>query len=189
MIDVVDWRVLAMSPVLKGIDQIEIPGVEQARKLTDVEWREYVDDERSAKHTKQAEAERAEYPGSFPVLAAKHQLHRTPPLLGERPVHAVLGHTKSDFENLFEAGVRMGNGTDEERAAFRENLRTWDERDRGLLLGQLSLSSNGRSRIAQESGHNVHLTQPDLIADAVKWVADEYLDQTSKGRTLDEGNP
>jgi pimeloyl-ACP methyl ester carboxylesterase len=49
------------------------------------------------------------------------------------------------------------------------------QQDSQLQLEQLSLSSNSRSVIAEKSGHNVHLTQPEVIADATRWVLDEFM--------------
>jgi pimeloyl-ACP methyl ester carboxylesterase len=174
-LQVADWRIFFASPVLKGLNTIE--ALERHHGLTDAEWRDYLDEQRSAKHIKQAEVEYVEYPKSFPVLASKNQLYRMPPLLGSRPVCVVMAHSGRDFEKMFQTGVEKGNGTDEERAAFREDIRTWNGRDYELQLEQLSLSSNGRLRIA-EGGHMIHITQPEVVVDAVKWVLDDCMAQT-----------
>jgi len=42
-----------------------------------------------------------------------------------------------------------------------------------LQRDQLKLSKRGRIVFAEKSGHNVDLTEPDLIAEEVKWVLEQ----------------
>jgi pimeloyl-ACP methyl ester carboxylesterase len=174
-LEVLDWRDPCMRAVAEKLDYFDVTGIRRNHKLTDEEWQEYQDDENGLKHKKQAAAEWAEYAESFKVLASKRQLNMVPPLLGDRPVFVVLGRNKMDLEKLFRAGVQAGYGTESERASCREILRTWEEKDSQLQLEQLSLSSTSRSVIAEKSGHNVHLTQPEVIADATRWVLDVFM--------------
>jgi pimeloyl-ACP methyl ester carboxylesterase len=185
MLEVLDWRDPSLKAVAGKLNSFEVTGVRQSHKLTDKEWRGYRDDESSPKHQKQAAAEWDEYAESFKVLASKRQLNRQPPLLGDRPVYVVLGRNKMDLEKLYEAGVKAGYGTENERAACREILRTYEEKDSRLQLEQLTLSGNNRWVMAAESGHNVHLTQPEVVADATRWVLGEYLGHgTQSGEDL-----
>lgn len=174
-LDTLDWRDPFIKAVAGKLDYFEATGILRTHKLTGKEWREYRDDESCARHKRQAAAEWADYAESFKVLASKRQLDRTPPLMGDRPLCVVRGRNKMDYERLYEAGVRAGYGTEEERAACQEMLRTWEEKDNWLQLGQLSLSGNSRWVVAEESGHNVHLTQPEVVADATRWVLDKVM--------------
>jgi pimeloyl-ACP methyl ester carboxylesterase len=144
MLEVIDWRASPIRSIKGNLDYLEFSGVRQTHKLTDREWWEYQDDESSSKHQKQSFAEWAEYTNSFKTLALKQQLNRTPPLLGDWPVCVVRGRSKTDYEKLYAAGVKAGNGSKKERAAFLEILRTWEEKDIRLQMEQLSLSSNSR---------------------------------------------
>jgi pimeloyl-ACP methyl ester carboxylesterase len=183
-LEVLDWRDPSIRAVAGKLDQFEVTGVRRNHKLTETEWREYQDDESSPKHKKQAAAEWAEYAESFKVLASKQLLNRNPPLLGDWPVCVVMGRNNMDYEMLFMAGVKAGYGTETERASCREILKTWEEKDSRLQLAQLSLSSNSRSVVAEKSGHNVHLTQPEVITDATRWVLGEFM---ARGTTSAEG--
>jgi pimeloyl-ACP methyl ester carboxylesterase len=188
MLDVLDWRDPAIRAVAGKLDYFEVTGVRRNHKLTDREWREYQDDESSPRHKKQAAAEWAEYEESFTTLASIQQLGKRPPLLGDRPVCVVMGRNKMDYEKLYEAGVKAGYGTEQERAAYREILRTWEEKDSRLQLEQLSLSCYSRCVVAKESGHNVHLTQPEMVADATRWVLDEFMKRSLRSGESLNGN-
>lgn len=187
-LEVLDWRDPSIRAVAGKLDYFEVTGVRRNHKLTETEWREYQDVENSPKHKKQAAAEWLEYAGSFKVLASKRQLNRNPPLLGDRPVCVVMAHNEMDHQKLYDAGVKAGNGTQQERAAFRELLRTWEEKDKRLQMEQLSLSGNGRWVVAEESGHNVHLTQPEVVAEATRWVLDDFMGRSTRSGDGLNGN-
>jgi pimeloyl-ACP methyl ester carboxylesterase len=79
-----------------------------------------------------------------------------------------MGRNKMDYQKLREVGVKARNGIEQERVTFRRLLRMWEEGDSRLQLEQLSLSRNSRCVLAEESGHDVHLTQPAVVADATR---------------------
>ena len=76
------------------------------------------------------------------------------------------------MQKVYEAGVRAGNGTEEERGAFREMLKTYGTVNEGWQRGILALSSNSRWADATKSGHNVQFTEPELIVEELRWVLD-----------------
>jgi pimeloyl-ACP methyl ester carboxylesterase len=174
-LEVLDWRDANLRAVGKDLDLYEVTGIRSEHKLTKDEWEAFLKDEATSKHLLQAENEEFEYGPSFNVLVKKSLWQRNPPLLGDKPVCVIMARSSRDFERIYNAGVERGNGTEEERRASREYLRTWDEKHEGLQRGHLSLSSNGRFVVAGESGHHVQLTEPDVVADAVKWVLREFL--------------
>lgn len=178
---VLDWRSLANSPVLTGIDSVKVLNIENLHQLTKEEWEIYQASEATAKHQKQAALEYEQYPKSFPVLGAKSQLERNPPILGSNPICAIKGDNGRDFLKLFHAGIETGNGNENERAAFEDVLSTWDEKDKALQMGNLKLSSRQHYFEVPLSGHHLQLTAPDKIVTGVKWVVENM------GQNLVEG--
>jgi len=73
--------------------------------------------------------------------------------------------------------VEAGNGTEEQREAFRQLLDRWDGIDREIKEEQLQLSSRSRLIHIPECGHHVHLVRPDVVAEEIQWVRDRTLDQ------------
>ena len=169
-LDVLDWRQLALSDLLIGVNKSDATGISHAHKLTSDEWCVYQDTEDREQHRRQADLEIAEYPGSFPVLGSKSQLHRESPLLGDHPVCIIKGNNRADFEKLRNAGLARGNGDDAKQAAFQEILDSWDEKDRSLQTEISLLSKKSRYMETENSGHDVHLTEPQLIVEGVEWV-------------------
>lgn len=80
-----------------------------------------------------------------------------------------------DYERIYKAGVEAGNGTEEERRAFRALLDRWDEVGRGLNEEMLGLSGNGRLVDVPDCGHSVHLVRPDVVAGEVRWVVESVV--------------
>jgi len=166
-----DWRNPAIWAIAGELDYLTVTGLRAEHKLTDEEWQLYLQEESSAKHKKQANLERAEYASSFPILASKAQLRPNgPPILGSKPLCILKGRNLRDQKRLYEAGIKAGYGSDEERARYRELLEVMEERDFELQLEPLCLSHVSQFRDAEHSGHNVQLTEPEEIVDAVRWV-------------------
>jgi len=169
-LEVLDWRQPMSAIMSSGVDYFGITGLSKTHKLTPEEWQLFRATETTAKFEKQAALEYAAYPEGFPVLGRKNQLHQEPPILGGRPVCVVKGDNKTDMQKLYDAGTALVDGNEAQRAAFKEFVRTMHEKDQGLQLELLTLSSQGRYIEVSKAGHNVQLSRPDVIVEAVKWV-------------------
>ncbi len=167
---VLDWRQLAQSDLLIGVNHVDVTGISRSHKLTSDEWRIYRDTESTEQHRRQTDLEITEYSNSFPVLQSKSQLHKEIPFLGDYPICVIKGDNRADFEKLLNAGLARGNRQDAKEASFQEILSTWDEKDRSLQSEILLLSTKSRYIEAENSGHNIHLTEPHLIAEGIRWI-------------------
>jgi hypothetical protein len=74
------------------------------------------------------------------------------------------------MEKMYNAGVKAGNGTEDERARYRALLETWEQKEVAVQQDFFKLSTKGHFWQAERSGHCVHLSEPQLIAEAVKWT-------------------
>jgi pimeloyl-ACP methyl ester carboxylesterase len=167
------WRDPEMTWVMADIDFAEATDLKKNTALSPEEWQAYLDEEASEKHERQAAQENEAFPGSYRALARKGLLEKKPPLLGNRPICVVRGNTHIDYQKLYQAGVAAGNGTEEQRAKYREVVDTWDEKDIGLQKQFFQMSTNGHYiQAPTTSGHNIQLTDPQCIADGVKWTLD-----------------
>jgi pimeloyl-ACP methyl ester carboxylesterase len=178
-LEVLDWRPIFQWVSAAKIDFQKVTDIEKRQRLTDEEWKQYQADANDPKNQKQADVESREYAASFPVLAAKKQLHRKPPLLGNYPVSVVKGENGRELRKLYDAAVEKGFGTYEEQIRFREFLSTFDEIDLGLQTELRDLSLRSRFVGASRSGHDVQLTQPEVIVEEVKLIAKYYSHGTS----------
>ena len=125
------------------------------------------------------ELEGSEYEESFQALRVKKQLEREKRLLGEAPIYVVKGFNEGEFEKLLTQGLEIGNGEGEEGAKkeFKKMVEGWDERDRELQSEALNLSKRSKFVETRNSGHFVHLTEPEIIVKAVSWVLEEGCDR------------
>jgi hypothetical protein len=58
---------------------------------------------------------------------------------------------------MYEAGVKMGNGTEGQRAGARKFVEKWELFEDDLRACQLRLSSKNRYRQFTDCGHDVRL--------------------------------
>jgi hypothetical protein len=94
--------------------------------------------------------------------------------MGKFPVAILKGQNARELNKLYDAMLEIGYGTQAQRTWFRAWLDTFDKRDRALQLELTSLSEVHQFAEATLSGHNVHLTEPELVVEKANWVIDQY---------------
>jgi len=161
------WPDPSVAAVTAGLDYMEVVGLTRDHRLTPAEWKELMAEEASDHHARQAALELPYLQISRGVLAAKGQLRPGLDLMQGKPLSVLYGNSHRDQERMYERGVREGLGTDSERQTFCEYLAASDESFQRELL---NLSSNSRFAIAGNSGHNIQLTEPEVVVDEIRWV-------------------
>jgi pimeloyl-ACP methyl ester carboxylesterase len=161
-----------LEAMFAGVEHYSGTGIKADHKMTQEEWEGFVGDEATEKSELQAQKEDNEYELGFKTLRNK-ELGRRQPILSNRPVYVIGGLRSRDWNRLYEAGVEKGNGTPEQRTYALGIIRTADEKHKGLIKEHLKLSTNVQLKFAEESGHFVQLTEPDIVVDGVKWILDE----------------
>lgn len=152
--------------VLGDLKWAQVTGLREDARLSRDEWRERAIDIARGVAAAQAEAD-----SSVEVcrtLAEKRQFQHQ--AMGDRPVSVIRCNGARDYERIYDKGVETGNGTAQQRRAFRELLDRWDSIDRELKEEQLKLSSNTKLVYLPDCGHNVHLIRPDVVAEEIEWV-------------------
>ena len=163
---------------------IEITGMRGATVLTSEEWDAFRAEEASEGHQRQAGLEVGVFAGTFDTLAEKGLLEREEKVLGKGPVCVLRGGTDRDFEKMYQWGVGKGNGTVEQQKEYRAILDGWEEKDVPVQKQFFKLTA-GKTRFMQapKSGHNVQLTEPEVVVEAVKRVMDNLEVSLSTGKT------
>jgi pimeloyl-ACP methyl ester carboxylesterase len=167
------WPLPYINAVIGDQNWIETTGLAAAHKLSNDEWAAWEKEQNDPRHQITEAAESRGYQGDSPILAAKKQFERQP--LGDHPISVIRANTPRDFQLMYDAGVAAGNGTEEERALYREYLSKWDEKDHRWQEEILRLSTFGRLVRAAHSGHNVQMVDPPLVAKEIKWVWDHVV--------------
>jgi hypothetical protein len=119
------------------------------------------------------QAEAAAFVEVCETLAEKKQYELQ--AMAGKPVSIIRCNSARDYWRIYEKGVEVGNGTEEERRAFWELLNTWDEVDKDLKEEQVRLSSKTHSVHLPDCGHNVQLVRPDVVAEEIRWVLENAV--------------
>jgi pimeloyl-ACP methyl ester carboxylesterase len=104
------------------------------------------------------------------TLGVKKQMQKR--TLCEKPLSIIRSCGRGDYEAIYDTGVQAGNGSLEQRKAFKGLLEKWDVVDKELKEEQLKLSRNSRLVFLPDCGHNVQLLRPDVVASEIRWVMD-----------------
>ncbi|KAK7415751.1 hypothetical protein QQX98_005664 [Neonectria punicea] len=128
MIECVQERTTQLRPIdapntmafLRGLDFFEVVGLKERHKLTQAEWQ----------------------PLTEQTLGEKKQLERQ--ILGSKPLSVIKGNSAREYQQVYDAGVAAGNGTEEQRAIVSKMIEGMEEKDEGLQREQMKLSSVSR---------------------------------------------
>lgn len=157
----------------KDVDFLPISSLRRDLKLSPEEWAAVQKQDDSARTSVVGAAELKASWGDKPVLMAKKQGENQ--VLGNRPVSVLAANNAMDLQTRFDAGVAAGNGTEKERAQYRVLIDRMSKEDIDHQKEQLKLSSVGRYTFTETNGHNVQMTDPQLIVDEIRWVLDHVV--------------
>lgn len=154
----------ALEQVGEGVDLAELTHFRQESRLTDDEYQTLVEAIDRSKSSSAAEDNHA----SAYALAHCHQYERR--AMRTWPVVVVRCDLAKDFRLLYNAGVRKGQGSTEQRKqalAFIDSLETFGDE---LQASQLRLSSVHRYTHFPMYGHDDLLRRPEAYVGEMHWI-------------------
>lgn len=153
--------------MLAGRNTLEVT-IGNNHALTQQEWNALLKPEDNHRNEVAAAREAAYYRQSGKMLATKSQLSLPTPLLGDIPVTVLHADYSRDISAIFAAGVRAGNGTEDERQGMIEFMRSYNKQEERMQRKMLALSSKGKFKHIPNSGHQIHMVKPEVIVEAVR---------------------
>lgn len=157
----------SFGAVAETLDYYEITGLNRHHKIDPEVWASVKGDSGAS------EQENAGVEVSMKELAEKKQFERQ--VMGERPVVVIRGDTPRDMRTFYEAAVKAGKGSEEDRRKILKMVEALEAKDEGLQREQLKLSSRARFVQTEKSGHNVQLTEPEVITAEIEKVLKEVI--------------
>jgi len=134
--------------LLQGLDFFDLVGVKSRHRLTPAEWQAQMQE--MADNGPQTAVETFAWPLTERKLGEKKQFERQ--ILGNKPISVVKGNSAREFQQVYDAGVEAGNGTEEQRATVAKMIEGMEEKGRYVAEGAietvfyLPLRNNWRSR-------------------------------------------
>lgn len=156
----------SVHAVLGNLDYYETTGLDAEHVLTSEEWQRIKDEEN--KNQAAVEAEQAESDGSCDTLAEKQQLMQHS--LHPKPVAVLKANSLREYTRILKAGADAGNGTPEQRAEMEALMERMRELEEPLQREQMLLSPGHSRFIHVQDGHNVQVTNPEIIVSELAWV-------------------
>ena len=162
-----------INAVLGNLKFAQVTGLRDESMLTREEWRERAAAVAQGALTSVFQRETSGFIEGCEMLAEKKQYENQ--ALENKPLSVIICNGARDYRRVYDAGIAVGNGTEEQRNAFRQLLGRWEADSTALQMEQLQLSSNNRLVRVPDCGHNVHMTRPDVVCEEVKWVRDQII--------------
>ncbi|KAH8695132.1 putative alpha/beta hydrolase [Talaromyces proteolyticus] len=164
-----------IDAVLGNLNFAEITGLKAGAQLSRDEWKTRAID--IFQRFKAYASETAAFYEVCATLREKKQLRRK--VLGSRPLSIVKCCSAADYEKIYEAGVRAGNGTPEQQQKFRQWLDGWDNYSKMMQKEVLQLSTCSRWVDLPDCGHNINLWRPDVLVRETQWVIQNMASKPS----------
>lgn len=157
----------AFDDIFNKLDYMEISGLGKNSQLTLEETEQLIQDGKLSTIN--------EDPLVLPsakTLESKRQYETKP--LGHRPVTAIKANDDSEMEKVMKFADAENIGTVEHREDLYGFMDRYNKHSVALQSDQLLLSlSTGRFVYANKSGHNIQLTEPQLVADEIMKIVDQ----------------
>lgn len=184
--------------VSHDVDWIALTNLRAECGMTDEEW-----DATMAAIERTAATgapDREDTHGSADRLARKRQFERGVYAGGDMVV--VRCNSTRDYQTLYDEGVRLGGGTEEERRRATEFIRLWGMFNYQMIRAQIDLvpvsfqrgdvgglapgvqaedSANVRYIEYMDWGHDSPFRKPELVGDAVRWALRRKKKKKEKG--------
>lgn len=113
------------------------------------------------------------WPLTEKTLGKKKQIENQ--VLGKKPISVIKGNSAREYQQVYNAGVAAGNGTEEQRAIVSKMIEGMEEKDDFLQREQLKLSSTSHFVQLEEPGHLIILEDPETVAKEVKWILETAM--------------
>lgn len=167
-----------INAVLGEMKLSQVTGLREDSALSREEWRIRAID--YSRGTLAAQAEADAFVEVCHALGSKRQVQTQ--AMGDKPLSVIRCNGARDYERIYQKGIEAGNGTLQQRLAFRGLLDRWDSIDQTLKEDQLQLSSNAHLVYQPDCGHNIHLVLPEVVAGEIQWILRQL--QTRNARKL-----
>jgi pimeloyl-ACP methyl ester carboxylesterase len=153
---------LSLTSIAKNVDLEALMHLQRDSGMSDDEWEEAIQANGRCIHALSLEdTHRSAYQLS---------LHRQIDFqaFGDRPLTVVQCEVVSDYQLLYDEGVKLGDGTAEEREEARAFIERWGALHGQIARAQKGLSEDGRFVYFGEWGHDLVVRRPGIVVSEVR---------------------
>lgn len=171
LLDCATEMVLALHPrvppvelevMSENIDYEEATHFIEESGMTEKEWKYALEAvERCAEGVKRQDTHTSAH-----RLAHEFQIDNQ--VMGSKPLSVLRFHATHDYQVVYDAGVKLGNGTDEQRAAARAFIDKFGLYHEQLQRATCRLSRNTSYNYYGECGHDLPMRRPAIVVDELK---------------------
>jgi pimeloyl-ACP methyl ester carboxylesterase len=157
----------------QGVDTLELCYGE-CHRLSESEWDALTKEEARPEHQVTAAREIVGYHAHQDEHGVNKQSGFEKYELGRVPLVVLHADSAVDLGKIYTEGLRLGNGTDADRAAILQSVRELNETENRMQRELLTLSERSKFQHVEGCGPKIHLAAPESVADAVIWILMQY---------------
>lgn len=150
------------TAVVKNVDLDALTDIKRQSGMTNEEW-----DYAMAAQERCVEAQKREDTHASARQLALHRQfdERT---LASRPLLVLRCNMEAEYQLLYDAGVKLGDGTEEERRVAREFMETFGLFHDQVARAQCRLSKDAEYKYFAEWGHDLPIRRPPIAVEEVR---------------------
>lgn len=152
----------AYEQVVLDVDPEKVTHLREASGMSDAEWEAAV---AASQHTKPASADEATHRSGW-ELGRRMQIDRK--AMGDTPLVLLRSNMPADWRRLFEEGVKLGGGTEEERREAERWVEAAEMYCAQVQKVQMELSTNAEYVVFGDVGHDFPIRSPARTAGVVE---------------------
>jgi len=150
-----------LAAVAENVDWNLLTHLKEQSGMSDAEWEYAIEAQKRCERATELEDTHA----SAHQLAVHHQLERQ--ALGSKPLLVLKFNMAKDYQMLYDAGIKNGDGTAEEREKACVFVKTFELFHDQIAKSQCSLSENARFKVYNAFGHDLPMRRPSIIVQEV----------------------
>jgi pimeloyl-ACP methyl ester carboxylesterase len=148
--------------VAHNVDYEAITNLKEESAMTDEQW----DYAMEAQTRTIEQFGREDTHASATKLAHEHQFEER--VLGSTPLTVLEFHATKDLQVRYDAGVKNGDGTEEQRCVVRDFIESFDLFHDQIIRAQCRMSWNVEFTYYADCGHDLPIRRPGVVVEEVK---------------------
>jgi pimeloyl-ACP methyl ester carboxylesterase len=162
---------LELVSIARNVDVEALTHLQRDSGMTDEEWEYAIAASERCRHAQSLEDTHA----SAYALALHRQLDHG--VFHPRPLTVVQCNMTRDYQMLYDEGVKLGDGSEEERAVARGFIEKWGCFHGQLARAQTRLSGHVRMKYFERWGHDLPMRRPQIVVDEVRGLLERMEGQ------------
>jgi pimeloyl-ACP methyl ester carboxylesterase len=173
---------LSLTSIARNVDLEALTHLQKESGMSDEQWDEAITANARCIHALSLEDT---HQSAYQLSLYRQLDHHS---FGNRPLTVVQCEMVSDYRLLYDEGVRLGDGTEQEREEARAFIERWGALHGQIARTQTDLSKDVRFVYFREWGHDLVIRKPVIVVSEVRGLLERMSSGEEEKEDVDTGS-